>query len=156
MNGRILLFSMILVATSVASAAKYERTLEGKTKIQSIAPQERLRASWSGDRDENGYATGTGTLTWFRVQKTWETGSLLPSVKYIEVRQYSGNMVEGKLEGSVVSTDARGNTYHAKFEDGRKTTDWLAGSGSSKKRSGDSESRPKIAKAPAEPAPPAG
>jgi len=156
MNGRILLFSMILVAANVASAAKYERTLEGNTKIQSSAPQQRLKASWSGDRDENGYATGAGTLTWFRMQKTWETGSLLPSVKYIEVSQYSGKMVEGKLEGSVVSTDTNGNTYHAKFEDGRKTTAWVAGSGSSsKKRSEESGSRPKVVEAPAEPPPPA-
>lgn len=155
MNSRILLFGLILIAASPVYAAKYERTLDGKTKIWRGTSRRTLQASWSGDRDEKGYATGRGTLTWFRTQKTWETGSLLPSVKYFEVSQYTGKMVEGKLEGSVVYEDARGKKYHAKFAEGQKTSDWVAGSGSSKKRSEETESRPKVAEAPAEPPPPA-
>jgi ketosteroid isomerase-like protein len=128
--GRILLcsFTLVVVANTAHGKTNYERALDGKTKIWHNAPQRRVQASWSGDRDDKGYATGKGTLTWFRLERTWLTGSLLPSTKYIQVSQYRGKMVEGKLEGSVVSVDASGNTYHAKFANGRKTGDWVAGS----------------------------
>src|SRR3954452_3855679 len=152
--GRILTFSLTL-AMVTAAHAKYDRALDGKTKIWRNPPQSNLHASWSGDRDEKGYATGRGTLTWFRTTHSWETGSLLPATKYIQVAQYEGKMVDGKLEGSVVSTDAAGKTRHAKFADGRKTTDWIAGSGSKSSKRADQEvSKHAEPKAPAEgPAP---
>jgi ketosteroid isomerase-like protein len=124
--GRILLFSVVLAIAQTASA-KYERALDGKTKIWHNAPERQVQASWSGDRDEKGYATGRGTLTWFRIERGWLTGSLLPSTKYIQVSQYTGKMVEGKLEGSVVNVTASGKTYHAKFADGSRTGKWVAG-----------------------------
>ena len=155
MNGRILLLSLVLAVASSTQAAKYERTLDGKTKIVRFPNQGTLQASWSGDTDENGFATGRGTLTWFRVQRRWETGSLLPSNKYIQVSQYTGKMVEGKLEGAVAFVNARGDEYHAKFADGRKSSDWIAGPVTSKKRSDEFEQPAKIAESPAEGPPPA-
>lgn len=155
MNRRILLLAVIVIAANSAHGAKYERTLDGKTKIWRIPSQRKLQASWSGERDDKGFATGRGTLTWFATTKKWETGSLLPATRYIEVSHYTGKMVEGKLEGPVVSVDSSGNTYHAKFADGRKTGDWIAGSGSLKKHPKESESPPKVVEAPAEAPPPA-
>jgi ketosteroid isomerase-like protein len=153
--GKILCFILTVVVASAAQA-KYDRALDGKTKVWHNSPQRRVQASWSGERDDRGYATGRGTLTWFRAERTWLTGSLLPSIKYVEVSEYKGRMVEGKLEGAVVSVDSRGNTYHAKFADGRKTTDWLAGpiAGSGQKPE-QNVAKPEIVEAPAEAPPPA-
>ncbi|MFL6513864.1 MAG: hypothetical protein ACJ8M1_02445, partial [Chthoniobacterales bacterium] len=152
--GRIFAFGLTL-AMVTAAHAKYDRALDGKTKIWHNPPQSNLQASWSGDRDEKGYATGHGTLTWFRTTHSWETGSLLPATKYIQVAQYEGKMVDGKLEGSVVNTDSTGKTRHAKFAEGRKTTDWIAGAGSkSAKRTDQQVSKHTEPEAPAEgPAP---
>jgi ketosteroid isomerase-like protein len=144
---------LVVVVASSAQAAKYERTLDGKTKIARFSNQGQLQASWSGDTDENGLATGRGTLTWFRVQRRWETGSLLPANKYIQVSQYTGKMVEGKLEGSVALVNANGKEYHTKFADGRKSSDWVAGPVTSKKQSEDIEQSAKVVETPAE-APP--
>jgi ketosteroid isomerase-like protein len=152
--GRILLCSWVFLAAN-AAYARYERTMDGKTKVWHNAPEERIQASWSGDRDEHGYATGQGTLTWFRIQRRWETGSLLPGTKFIPIGQYTGKMVEGKLEGPVLSVDSKGNTYHAKFADGRKTGGWVAGSSSESRKAATGEEKPaKVVEAPAEgPAP---
>ena len=89
----ILVVSMSLFGLASFAEAKYDRALDGKTKVWHNTPQRRVQASWSGDRDEKGYATGKGTLTWFRVQRSWETGSLLPKTKYVQVSQYKGKMV---------------------------------------------------------------
>jgi ketosteroid isomerase-like protein len=158
MNFRtVLVYGLVLGLTANAAYARYERALDGKTKIWRDAAQKPLQASWSGDRDAKGYATGDGTLTWFRTLHGWETGSLLPKTKYIQVSQYRGNMVEGKLEGSVVRTNARGDIYHARFADGKKTGDWIAGEPRSSSKRAERESPPMqvAAESPAEAPPPA-
>jgi ketosteroid isomerase-like protein len=123
----ILAVSLGMAATAAHAADKYERTLDGKTLVWHSAAQGRVQATWSGDRDDNGYATGRGTLSWYKARRSWLTGSLLPGTKYIQVSQYTGKMVEGKFEGSVVAVDRKGQTRHATFADGRKTSDWVAG-----------------------------
>jgi ketosteroid isomerase-like protein len=149
-------FSILLVANAAQAKGKYERARDGKTRVWHNEPDRHVQASWSGDRDDNGYATGRGTLTWYRVQKTWLTGSLLPTTKYVQVSSFTGKMVEGKLEGSVENVAANGNTYHAKFADGRKKTDWIAGPLPSKQKAAIAESGPTVAiEAPAEAPPPA-
>jgi ketosteroid isomerase-like protein len=152
--GRILTCALT-VAMATAAQAKYDRALDGKTKIWHNPPEPNLQASWSGERDEKGYATGRGTLTWFRIEHRWETGSLLPGTKYIQVSQYEGKMVDGRLEGSVVRTDSIGTIRRAKFADGRKTTDWTAGSASTAAKHADQQvSKHSEPEAPAEgPAP---
>jgi ketosteroid isomerase-like protein len=149
------LICVLTLAMATAAQAKYDRALDGKTRIWHNPPQSNLQASWSGERDEKGYATGRGTLTWFRIERRWETGSLLPGTKYIQVSQYEGKMVDGRLEGSVVRTDSEGTIRHARFADGRKTTDWIAGSASkSTKRADQQVSKHMEPEAPAEgPAP---
>ena len=149
--GRILAVTLALVGLADIAQAHYDRTFDGRIKVWHNTPQRRVQPSWSGDRDEKGYATGTGTLTWFKIQRSWETGSLLPKTKYIQVSQYQGNMVEGKLEGSVTSVDANGNTHHAKFADGERTGDWVAGPARSSRKHAEQEAAAaKVAETPAE------
>lgn len=152
--GRILLFSAALAIAQTAFA-KYEPALDGKTKVWHDAPARNVQASWSGDRDEKGYATGRGTLTWFRIKRGWLTGSLIPSTKYFQVSQYTGKMVEGKLEGSVVNVTASGKTYHAKFADGSRTGKWVAGPLPTSRKPAEQEvAETKPVEAPAEAPPP--
>ena len=145
--GRIVFFGLLVVAATTATA-KYERTLDGKTKVWQGRQQRQLQVSWSGDRDDKGYATGQGTVTWFKPERSWLTGSRLPKTRYIEVSQYKGKMVEGKLDGTVIKTDGNGNTSHAQFADGKKTSDWVAGpTASSRKPSEPESSKPSVAQA---------
>jgi ketosteroid isomerase-like protein len=158
--GRILFFGLTLAMAS-AVYAKYDRTVDGRTKVWRNQGQSRAPVSWSGDRDEKGYATGKGTLTYYRSVRSWETGSLLPDTKYVKVRELTGKMVEGKLEGSV-TTVSNGKTYRAKFADGAKSGDWVVSSETSskkKERAAEERVKPMVAQAEtkpsAEPAPPA-
>ena len=148
----ILVFGVaLMVANPAQAASKYARTLDGKTLIWRDNAQRRFQASWSGDRDDNGYAAGRGPITWYQIRRTWETGTLLPSTKYIPVSRYTGKMVEGKLEGTVVTEDTTGKSYRAKFADGQKTSDWVAGTSSaSKKRTAHAVSEAKPSGTPAE------
>lgn len=157
--GRTVFIGLTLALAGVANA-KYDRALDGKTKVWRDSGQQRFHVSWSGDRDEKGYATGKGTLTYYRAERSWETGSLLPETKYVPVRKYKGKMVDGKLEGSV-TTVSKGKTYRAKFEDGQKSSDWVAASdSSSKKKAAEEPAKPTVVvetapKPATEPAPPA-
>ena len=152
-------FGLTLVVASVADA-KYDRALDGKTKVWRDPGQQRMHVSWSGERDEKGYATGKGTLTYYRTERNWETGTLLPETKFIPVRKLKGKMVDGKLEGSV-TTVSKGKTYRAKFEDGHKTGEWVASSdASSKKKASEEPAKPTVVvetapKPATEPTPPA-
>ena len=131
---RILVCIAALVLTQ-AAYAKFDRTIDGKTKVWHNLAQRRVQPTWSGDRDEKGYATGKGTLTWFRVDRNWQTGSLLPESKYIRVAQYKGKMVKGKLEGTVTTVDSKGKTLRAAFIDGIRTGEWAAGGSNSSRKS---------------------
>src|SRR3984893_11836356 len=81
--GRILLCGLVLIVNAASASAKYDRTIDGKTKVWHNVSQRLVQASWSGDRDGKGYATGRGTLTWYQVDRNWSTGSFLPASKYI-------------------------------------------------------------------------
>ena len=110
-----------------AGGGRYQRTKDGKTRVWNNYPQPGDAATWSGDRDAKGYATGKGTLTWHTTNRTFKTGSNIPKEKHIAVTRYSGKMVRGKLEGLVINVDADGKTFHGKFVDGRRTKAWRAG-----------------------------
>ena len=117
---------LLLFANGAFADGSYQRTKDRKTLVWNSDPQPGEAATWSGKRDENGYATGYGTLTWQTTKQSLLTGSNIPSVKYNVFAKYSGNMVRGKLDGTVTA-QAKGRTSHATFVKGRKTSSWVAG-----------------------------
>jgi len=100
--------TLILLANG-ASAARYQKTTDGKTMVWNSLRGVAQDVTWTGLRDLNGYATGQGTLTWYRL------GGV--------VNSYTGKMVRGKFEGPVIR--AQGNTrLQANFVNGEKATGW--------------------------------
>jgi hypothetical protein len=110
-----------------ADGGVYQRTKDGKAMVWNNYPLPGDAATWSGDRDLDGYATGYGTLIWSRKEQKIVTGSSIPISKHIAVTSYSGMMIQGKLDGPVVNVDTNGKTFHGTFVDGRKTKDWAVG-----------------------------
>jgi hypothetical protein len=121
------LLSLLLFVHSANAGGAYQRTKDGKARVWNNNPQPGDAATWSGDRNAQGYATGHGTLTWYTTERKKVTGSNLPSAKYTVISLYSGNMVRGKLDGPVENVSAHGKIFHATFADGRKASDWTAG-----------------------------
>ncbi|MDB6147782.1 MAG: hypothetical protein JWO45_1446 [Spartobacteria bacterium] len=117
----------LLFATGAFARGPYRRTEDGKTLVWNNGPRHSDSASWSGERDDEGYATGYGTLTWYTAFLKRETGSQLPIPKYIALTRYSGKMVRGKLNGKVSNVDGNGNAFHGKFVAGKKSGDWAPG-----------------------------
>ena len=118
---------MALASVLHAGGGSYQRTDDGKALVWNNHPLPGDTATWTGDRDLEGYATGYGTLTWSRRELKTRTGSNLPVVKHIELTRYSGMMIRGRLDGPVENVDANGKTFHGTFADGRKTKDWKPG-----------------------------
>src|SRR5438552_7897851 len=96
----------------------YQRTKDGKTVVWNADPKPGDVAAWWGDRDREGYASGFGTLTWYKTQGA--TGSTEIYARYF------GNMVRGKFNGAV-NAHSKGKTAHAIFVDGTRTARWAAG-----------------------------
>ncbi len=157
MNRRCLLVlsALLLFATSANCGGVYQRTKDGRAFVWNDFPQRGESATWSGARDPGGYATGYGTLTWYKRDQTIVTGSNIPSPsKGSIVRgRYSGKMIKGKLQGLVVNIEANGQTFHGTFVNGGKTSDWIAGPPpSSNQQFGQSVSKNAGNKEPAPPA----
>lgn len=131
MNVRsLLIFSamLLLVFANAAYAGKYLRAKDRKTLVWDNNPKHGEAVSWSGERDEKGYGTGKGTITWYKVERKALTGFHLPSATYTPIIAYSGKMVRGKLNGRVVTVDPKnGKTFRAKFADGRRVGRWAEG-----------------------------
>jgi len=119
--------AVLFLANSAHASGRYQRTEDGEALIWSDYPKSNYAATWSGDRDANGYATGRGTLTWYRVNRNYIIGSLIPSAKRAVAARYSGKMRRGKLEGTVVSPNRDGKIFHAAFVDGSRAGAWVAG-----------------------------
>jgi hypothetical protein len=151
----LLVLSALLLFANSANCGVYERTKDGRTLVWNNFPRPGDSATWSGARDANGYATGYGTLTWYKSERTVVTGSNIPSpTKGSVVRgRYSGRMVNGKFQGSVVNVDANGQVFHGTFVNGAKTSDWIAGPPPSANQQ--SGQRVSTSASNAEPAPPA-
>jgi hypothetical protein len=121
-----LLLTLTWVDAALADGA-YQRTNDlKKAFVWNNDPQPGDIASWAGDRDADGYATGEGTLSWYKTGKTLLTGSNVFFRKKIPTSRYSGNMVRGKFAGAVVTVD-HGKTYHATFTDGHRKGYWVEG-----------------------------
>ena len=102
----------------------YQRTRDGKTLVWNNDPKPGDEATWSGDRDREGYARGFGTLIWYAVDN--QTASPDP----VLYARYWGNTVRGKLDG-LVNVHSKKKTHHAIFVDGARLTHWAAGPASS-------------------------
>jgi ketosteroid isomerase-like protein len=105
MNIRSLLVcgALILFASVVHGAGSYQRTKDGQTVVWRDAPGRGEEATWSGKRDKDGFATGSGVLTWYKVEPIIVPGSnTLDSRRHvILINNYSGTMVRGKFKGAV-------------------------------------------------------
>ncbi len=128
MRKKLILCSVLILLFAngaFAGDGAYRRTKDGKTLVWDNYPTSGERAEWSGKRDEDGYATGQGTLTWYKPKRSIFT--IAERHEVVVADHVSGKMVRGKLEGPVVSVDANGKTTHATFVSGNRTSDWAAG-----------------------------
>ena len=114
---------VLLFASVAAGAGTYQRTQDGRTLVWNDDPKRGEEASWSGKRDKNGFAAGSGTLTWYKVERTVVTGSSIPNARRhaIVISRYSGQMVQGKLEGPVAYVGPDGKKSQATFVDGSES-----------------------------------
>jgi hypothetical protein len=118
---------LLILAKSALADGAYQRTEDRKkTFVWNNDPKPGDTATWSGGRDSDGYATGPGTLNWFRIDRNFTTGSNVFGSKRTPISSYSGTMVRGKFTGGVMTVD-HGKTYHATFVDGQKKGHWIAG-----------------------------
>jgi hypothetical protein len=115
----------LLLLANVANGARYQRTKDGKTLVWNNLRGIAQEATWSGNRDSNEYATGEGTLTWYRVElKILADASARPlRERSVVVNSYTGKMVQGKFEGLVVKEEA-GTILHTTFVNGNKSGYW--------------------------------
>jgi hypothetical protein len=120
---------LLLLYTSVAyGGGIFQRTRNGETLVWNNLPRPTDQATWSGKRDADGYATGYGTLTWYRAERTIVTGSNIPVPgRAILLGRYTGKMVRGKFQGLVVNVDPNGKIFHGTYVKGRKSRDWSVG-----------------------------
>jgi len=124
--------TLLLFANGAYGDGVYQHTRDRRTLIWNNYPRRDDEPTWSGERDSNGFATGYGTLTWYRVQRAVVTGSNIPSSKgrtvgAVVINRYSGKMVRGRFDGPVVNVDASGKMFHGTFVKGTKANDWVAG-----------------------------
>ena len=124
--------TLLLFANGASGDGVYQHTRDRRTLIWNNYPRRDDEPTWSGQRDSNGFATGYGTLTWYRVQRAIVTGSNIPSSKgrtvgAVVINRYSGKMVRGRFDGPVVNVDASGKVFHGTFVKGTKANDWVAG-----------------------------
>src|SRR6266705_2347033 len=114
--------ALLLLASVAYGAGSYQPTRDGKTLVWNDSPKRGEEATWSGRRDKNGFAAGSGTLTWYKVEPTIVTGSNIPDARRyaVVVNRYSGKMVRGKLKGAVTYVDANGKRLQATFVNGGK------------------------------------
>jgi len=124
--------TLLLFANGASGDGVYQHTRDRRTLIWNNYPRRDDEPTWSGQRDSNGFATGYGTLTWYRVQRAVVTGSNIPSSKgrtvgAVVINRYSGKMVRGRFDGPVVNVDASGKMFHGTFVKGTKANDWVAG-----------------------------
>src|SRR5437899_12586823 len=67
--------ALLLFAIVAYGAGSYQRTRDGQTLVWNDSPEAGEEATWAGKRDKDGFATGPGILTWYKVEPTVVTGS---------------------------------------------------------------------------------
>lgn len=116
-NIRIFVHSglLALLITGTAFAGRYQQTKDNKTRVWNENPRPGDLVTWSGAGDAKGYATGYGTVTWFRPQNEVETGSgMLAWLRHITRQRHyvvssrkSGTMVHGKFDEASPVAEAK-------------------------------------------------
>jgi ketosteroid isomerase-like protein len=114
--------ALLLFASVAYGAGSYQPTRDGKALVWNDSPKRGEEATWSGGRDKNGFAAGSGTLTWYQVEPTIVTGSNIPDTRRygVVISRCSGKMVEGKFEGAVTYIHANGKRLQATSVNGGK------------------------------------
>jgi ketosteroid isomerase-like protein len=102
--------ALVLFESIAYAAGSYQRTRDGQTLVWRDVPERGEEATWSGKRDKDGFATGSGVLTWYKVEPSIVTGSNIPDTRryMILTNHYSGTMVRGKFQGAVASAEGNG------------------------------------------------
>jgi hypothetical protein len=121
--------ALVFFAPGALVAGEYQRARDGKTMVWNNEPKPGDEAAWSGGRDDEGYATGFGTLTWSNGQKepVKSFGISIPLTGSSKIyARYFGNMVRGKFNGPV-NVHTAGQTAHALFVAGVRSTAWAPG-----------------------------
>jgi len=119
--------AVVIFAGRTFADGAYQRTDDRKkTIVWNNDPKPGDAAEWTGGRDSEGYAEGTGTLTWLGAKKAFATGSNIVGNKKVPISRLTGTMVHGKFAGAVTTID-HGKTYHAKYVDGQRKGNWSAG-----------------------------
>lgn len=122
-----------LTNSALAGEGEYLKTMDGKTLVWNNYPAPGDAAEWSGERDKEGYATGSGTITWHGKKSSGYT--FVKKDRIVVIGRYSGTMVKGKFEGVVVRlggpikvgwTSATSDS-HATFVGGKQTSEWVKG-----------------------------
>jgi hypothetical protein len=128
MNVRSLLscatLALICAHTAWSAEGAYQKTKDGQTTVWNGTPKPGDVATWSGGRDEKGYASGEGTLVWYSPRESFLNNG--KPGKPVVFARYTGRMVHGKLDG-MVTAQQKGVTSHATFSNGRKISHWVAG-----------------------------
>jgi ketosteroid isomerase-like protein len=121
-DGKFTAIDVIFFQKGTIPDGSYQHTRDGKTLVWNDSPKRGEEATWSGKRDKNGFAAGSGTLTWYKVQPTIVTGSHIPDTRRyaVVINRYSGKMVRGKFKGAVAYVDANGKRLQATFVNGGK------------------------------------
>ena len=109
--------ALLLFASVAYGAGSYQPTRDGKALVWNDSPKRGEEVTWSGRRDRNGFAAGSGTLTWYQVEPKIVTGSNIPDTRRyaVVISRRSGKMVEGKFEGAVTYVDANVKRLQATF-----------------------------------------
>jgi ketosteroid isomerase-like protein len=99
----LLVCGALLLLANVVYGGSYHRTRDGQTFVWRDVPARGDEATWSGKRDKDGFATGSGVLTWYKVEPTIVAGSHILDTRrrMVTVSHYSGRMVRGKFKGDV-------------------------------------------------------
>jgi len=97
---------LMILLSGMALAGELIVTEDG-VKIWNPAPATAPNATWSGSRDAENFATGTGTLQVF--------------LDNSKVYTYEGQVIKGKPHGSGLLTSTVGDSYEGSFVEGRKS-----------------------------------
>lgn len=104
------ILALLFSASPIFGEGAFQRTRDGAVRVWNNHPSPDDAATWDGGKDSDGYASGSGTLTWWKGQ-TWTS-------------RYTGRMVRGRFDGPVANTDADGRRFAGTYRMGKKGADW--------------------------------